>query len=118
MALQQERPNKGGRDMPAYLIADVNVTDKDAYETYRTQVMPIVKQYGGRFLVRGGKIETVEGDWRPSRIIVLQFADLAAVRRFYDSKEYRAIIEFRHRAASTRLIFVEGYEEPHWEPPV
>jgi uncharacterized protein (DUF1330 family) len=104
--------------MPAYLIAEVNVTDKDAYETYRSQVPPIVKQYGGRFLVRGGKIETVEGDWRPSRLIVLQFADLAAVRRFYDSKEYRAIIEFRHRAASTRLIFVEGYEEPHWEPPV
>jgi uncharacterized protein (DUF1330 family) len=104
--------------MPAYLIVDVNVTDKDTYESYRTQVPPIVKQYGGRFLVRGGKTETVEGDWQPSRVVVLQFDDTAAAKRFYDSKEYRAIIDLRHRAASTRMILVEGYEEPRWEPPV
>jgi uncharacterized protein (DUF1330 family) len=104
--------------MPAYFIVDVSITNQDTYETYRTQVPPIVKQYGGRFLVRGGKTETVEGDWRPSRLVVLQFADAAAARRFYDSKEYQAIIEFRHRAASTRMILVEGYEDPHWEPPV
>jgi uncharacterized protein (DUF1330 family) len=104
--------------MPAYLIADVNVTDKDTYQTYATQVPPIIKQYGGRYLVRGGKTLTPEGDWRPSRLVVLQFDDLAAARRFYDSKEYRAIIEFRHRAASTRMVLVEGYDEPGWEPPV
>ena len=104
--------------MPAYLIADVNITDQDTYQTYRTQVPPVLHQYGGRFLVRGGKTETLEGGWQPSRLVVLQFDDLAAARRFYDSKEYQAIIEFRHRAASTRLILVEGYEEPHWEPPV
>jgi uncharacterized protein (DUF1330 family) len=104
--------------MPAYFVVDVNVTDKDTYETYRTQVPPILKQYGGRFLVRGGKTEVVEGDWRPSRLVVLQFDDTAAARRFYDSKEYQAIIEFRHRAASTRMVLVEGYEEPAWEPPV
>jgi uncharacterized protein (DUF1330 family) len=104
--------------MPAYFIAEVSVTDQDTYETYRTQVLPIVKQYGGRFLVRGGKTETIEGDWRPGRLVVLQFDDAAAARRFYDSKEYRAIIEFRHRAASTRMVLVEGYEEPRWEPPV
>lgn len=104
--------------MPAYLIADVDITDQDTYQTYTTQVPPILHQYGGRFLVRGGKTEVVEGDWRPSRLVVLQFDDAAAARRFYDSKEYQAIIEFRHRAASTRLILAEGYEEPHWEPPV
>jgi uncharacterized protein (DUF1330 family) len=104
--------------MPAYFIVDVSIKDQDTYETYKTQVPPIVKEYGGRFLVRGGKTDTVEGDWRPSRLVVLQFADAAAARRFYDSKEYQAIIEFRHRAASTRMILVEGYEDPHWEPPV
>jgi len=104
--------------MPAYLIADVNVTDQDTYQTYRTQVPPIVHQYGGRFLVRGGKIEVVEGDWQPSRLVVLQFDDVAAARRFYDSKEYQAIIEFRHRASTSRLVLVEGYEEPGREPPV
>jgi uncharacterized protein (DUF1330 family) len=104
--------------MPAYFIVDVNVTDKDTYETYRSQVPPVLHQYGGRFLVRGGKTETVEGDWQPSRLVVLEFADAAAARRFYDSKEYQAIIDFRHRASSTRMVLVEGYEEPHWEPPV
>ena len=104
--------------MPAYLIADVNVTDQDTYQTYSTQVPPIVHQYGGRFLVRGGKTEVVEGDWQPSRLVVLQFDDVAAARRFYDSKEYQAIIGFRHRASTSRLVLVEGYEEPGWEPPV
>ena len=65
-----------------------------------------------------GTGEVVEGDWRPSRLVVLEFADTAAAKRFYDSKEYQAIIGFRHRAASTRMVLVEGYAEPHWEPPV
>jgi uncharacterized protein (DUF1330 family) len=104
--------------MPAYFIVDVDITDQDTYQTYSTQVPPIVHQYGGRFLVRGGQSETVEGDWRPKRLVVLQFDDMAAAKRFYGSKEYQAIIEFRHRAASSRMVLVEGYEEPHWEPPV
>lgn len=104
--------------MPAYLIADVNVTDQDTYQTYATQVPPILHQYGGRFLVRGGNAVGLEGDWQPSRLVVLQFDDVAAARRFYDSKEYQEIIGFRHRASSTRMVLVEGYEEPHWEPPV
>ncbi|MGH6916312.1 MAG: DUF1330 domain-containing protein [Geminicoccaceae bacterium] len=104
--------------MAAYFIVDVDVTDQDTYQTYATQVPPIIKQYGGRYLVRGGKTEVVEGDWRPSRLVVLQFDDTAAARRFYDSKEYQAITAFRQRAARTRMVLVEGYEEPHWEPPV
>jgi uncharacterized protein (DUF1330 family) len=104
--------------MAAYLIVDVDVTDQDTYATYATQVPPIIKQYGGRYLVRGGKSETLEGDWQPKRLVVLQFEDTAAARRFLEAKEYRAIVEFRHRAASTRMVLVEGYEEPHWEPPV
>ena len=104
--------------MAAYFIVDVDVTDEDTYATYATQVPPIIKQYGGRYLVRGGKTQTLEGDWQPSRLVVLEFDDTAEARRFYDSKEYQAIVAFRHRAARTRLVLVEGYEEPHWEPPV
>jgi uncharacterized protein (DUF1330 family) len=104
--------------MPDYLIVDVNVTDQDTYETYATQVPPIIKQYGGRYLVRGGNAETLEGDWQPSRMVVLAFDDAAAAKRFLGSKEYRGIVEFRNRAASTRMILVEGYAEPGWEPPV
>jgi uncharacterized protein (DUF1330 family) len=87
--------------MPAYVIVDVDVTDPDTYAAYATQVPPIIKQYGGRYLVRGGNPQNVEGDWRPSRVVVLAFYDAAAMRRFYDSKEYQAIIGFRHRAAAT-----------------
>ena len=68
--------------MTAYFIVDVEVTDQDTYDTYRTQVSPILKQYGGRFLVRGGKTETIKGDWRPNRVVVLQFNDTAAAKRF------------------------------------
>jgi uncharacterized protein (DUF1330 family) len=104
--------------MPAYVIVDVDVTDPDTYAAYATQVPPIIKQYGGRYLVRGGNPQNVEGDWQPSRVVVLAFDDAAAMRRFYDSKEYQAIIGFRHRAAATKMILVEGYDEPGWEPPV
>ena len=104
--------------MPAYLIADVDVTDNDTYQTYATQVPPIIKQYGGRYLARGGKAEVLEGDWQPKRLVVIQFDDLAAARRFLDSKEYRAIVGFRQRASSTRLILADGYQGPHWDPPV
>jgi uncharacterized protein (DUF1330 family) len=104
--------------MPAYLIAEVDITDQDTYQTYSTQVPPVLHQYGGRFLVRGGETVALEGGWEPKRLVVIQFDDLAAARRFYDSKEYRAIIGFRQRASKTRLILADGYEEPHWEPPV
>jgi uncharacterized protein (DUF1330 family) len=102
--------------MPAYLVVDVDITDSDTYQTYATQVPPILHQYGGRFLVRGGRTEVLEGDWQPKRLVVLQFPDTAAAKRFYNSREYRAIVEFRHRAATTRMVLAEGYEEPAREP--
>ena len=104
--------------MPAYIIVDVDVTDQDSYQGYATQVPPLLHKFGGRYLVRGGNPEVVEGDWHPDRVVVLAFDDAAAAKRFYDSKEYQQIIGIRHRAASTRMILVEGYEEPVSEPPV
>jgi uncharacterized protein (DUF1330 family) len=104
--------------MPAYVIVEVDVTDQDSYQGYATQVPPLIHQFGGRYLVRGGNPENVEGDWHPSRVVVLAFDDTAAAKRFYNSKEYQRIIGIRHRAASSRMILVEGYEEPVWDPPV
>jgi uncharacterized protein (DUF1330 family) len=104
--------------MPAYFIVDVKVTDQDTYQSYATQVPPILEQYGGKYLVRGGKTETLEGDWQPSRLVVLAFDDVAAARRFYESKEYQAIIELRQQASDTSMILVEGYDAPGWTPPV
>lgn len=104
--------------MTAYIIADVQITDPDTYWTYRSQTPPIVKQYGGRFIVRGGEVQALEGDWQAGRVVVIEFPDVAAARRFYDSPEYRQIIGFRQRAADSRIILVEGYTEKGWEPPL
>jgi uncharacterized protein (DUF1330 family) len=76
--------------MPAYVIANVTVTDLPAMEEYRKQVPATLAKYGGRFLVRGGGHQTVEGDWKPTRLVVIEFPSLADAQRWYDSEEYCA----------------------------
>jgi uncharacterized protein (DUF1330 family) len=95
--------------MTAYIIAEVEVTDPETYQSYRAQTPGVVARYGGRFIVRGGAAETLEGEGEPPRVVVLEFPDLAAARRFYVSPEYQAIIGIRHRAATSRIILVEGH---------
>ena len=94
--------------MPGYVIADVEVTDPAAYEEYRKLVPATVAKYGGRYLVRGGAHEVREGDWRPKRVVVLEFPSLADARRWYDSEEYRPARAIRHRAARSSVLIVEG----------
>lgn len=94
--------------MPAYLIADVTITDAAGFEEYRTQVPATVRKYGGRFVVRGGAVQALEGDWRPRRLVVLEFPSVEQARRWYDSEEYRGPKALRLRSAKTNLILVEG----------
>ncbi len=94
--------------MPAYVIADVTVTDPATMEEYRTHVPATLAKYGGRFIVRGGAHSTVEGDWKPSRLVVLEFPTMADARRWYDSEEYRDPKAMRIRAGHTNLVMVEG----------
>ena len=94
--------------MAAYIIVDCEVTDPAAYERYKALAPAAIAQYGGRYLVRGGKPELLEGGPPPNRVVLLEFPDLAAVRRFYDSPEYRAARNVRKGAADMRLIAVEG----------
>jgi uncharacterized protein (DUF1330 family) len=94
--------------MPAYVIADVTVTDPPAMEEYRKQVPATLAKYGGRFLVRGGAHQTVEGDWKPARLVVIEFPSLADARRWYDSEEYRAPKALRMRAGRTSVLIVDG----------
>ncbi len=93
--------------MAGYIIAEVEVTDPETYATYRAQTPGVVERYGGRFIVRGGAAESLEGS-PPARIVVIEFQDVAAARRFYDSPEYRAIVGIRQKAAKSRVILVEG----------
>ena len=94
--------------MPAYMILDIDVTDPDAYEGYKQRSGATVDRYGGRFLVRGGDPQTIESDWAPSRIVVLEFPSSEAARTWYDSPEYREILPLRQGAAESRAILVEG----------
>jgi uncharacterized protein (DUF1330 family) len=94
--------------MPAYVIADLTITDAAGFEEYRKQVPATIAKYGGRFVVRGGAIQTLEGDWRPQRLAVLEFPSVEQAKRWYDSEEYRGPKALRIRTAKTNLILVEG----------
>ena len=94
--------------MPAYIIADVTVTDPATMEEYRKLVPPTLAKYGGRFVVRGGAHQTVEGDWKPNRLVILEFPSLEQAKRWYDSEEYRAPKAMRLRAGRTNLVLVDG----------
>ena len=94
--------------MSAYVIAEIDVVDPAAYEDYRKQVLAVVTKYGGKFLVRGGTVESKEGGWVPKRIVVLEFPTMAQAQKFYDSPEYTPLIKLRQKASKGKLILVEG----------
>jgi len=94
--------------MSAYVIADVEVKDPETYAEYRRQVLPLVERHGGRFIVRGGVHRVLEGDWRPGRVVVIEFPDMAALDAWYRSPEYAALIRLRQGVSRGSLIAVEG----------
>lgn len=94
--------------MPAYVVVDVTVTDQALMEEYRKQVPATLAKYGGRFLVRGGAHQTVEGDWKPNRLVILEFPSMAQAQRWYDSEEYREPKAIRLKAGRANFVMVEG----------
>jgi uncharacterized protein (DUF1330 family) len=94
--------------MPAYLVSETEVTDPETYARYRAHAPAVIAAHGGRFLVSGGAVDTREGDPPGGRVVVVEFPDMAAARRFYDSAEYRAILPWRHAASRGRLYLIEG----------
>jgi uncharacterized protein (DUF1330 family) len=94
--------------MAAYVIAEVEVTDAAVYENYRKMVPATIAKYGGRFLVRGGAVETKEGGWQPKRLVVLEFASMDQARKWYHSPEYAPALALRQRAARSKVLLVEG----------
>jgi len=94
--------------MPAYLIANVNVQDPATFEEYRKQVPATIAKHGGRYLVRGGRVERLEGSWNPTRLVVLEFPSMEQARRWYDSDDYCGPKALRMKCAVTDAIFVEG----------
>ncbi len=94
--------------MSAYVIVDIDVTDPIPYEEYKKLAPPIVAAYGGKYLARGGKVETLEGHWAPQRLVILEFESMARAIEWLDSPEYGPVKKMRHKAATSSMVVVEG----------
>lgn len=94
--------------MSAYVIADVEVIDSAGYEQYRQQVPATIAAFGGRYLVRGGALTALEGDWLPKRCVILEFPSMAQLEAWYDSPAYVPLRALRQRTTKSRLVKVEG----------
>jgi uncharacterized protein (DUF1330 family) len=97
-----------GLGMAAYVISDVEMLDLSLFAKYRSIAPGTIAKYGGRYLVRGGEIQSIEGDWKPKQIVVVEFASMQKVLEWYHSPEYGEALKVREKALTRRLIFVEG----------
>jgi uncharacterized protein (DUF1330 family) len=98
--------------MTAYVIADTEIVDPVAGARYRELAQRSIAQYGGRYIVRGGAVDAVEGGWHPKLFVVVEFPSMDRARQWYRSPEYAEALELRQTALRRRLIFVEGVEAP------
>ena len=94
--------------MPAYVIVEVDIHDPANYERYKTLVPATITAYGGRYLARGGRVETLEGDWNPARVVILEFPSLQRAREWWSAPEAAHIKALRQSSARTKMIVVEG----------
>ncbi len=94
--------------MPAYVIVEINVTDPVRYEEYKKQAATTVAENGGRYIVRGGPVEVLEGSRPPGRIVILEFPSREQARRWWDCESYRTAKAIRHATASTEMVLVDG----------
>ncbi|HLY03584.1 MAG TPA: DUF1330 domain-containing protein [Candidatus Cybelea sp.] len=98
--------------MPAYVIVNVNTSDPERYEDYKKMAQETVAKFGGRFLVRGGKMRVLEGSWNPTRIVVLEFDSYERANAWWHSAEYAPAKELRQRLSTTDLLIVDGFDSP------
>jgi uncharacterized protein (DUF1330 family) len=94
--------------MAAYVIAEVTITDPPGYDAYRQMVPATVAKYGGKFVVRGGQLEMLEGNWAPKRLVVIEFENAERAKQWWASEDYREAKALRQRTAQTNMIVIEG----------
>jgi uncharacterized protein (DUF1330 family) len=94
--------------MPAYVIVEIEVTDPAGYEEYKKLAGATVLKHGGKYIVRGGRTEVLEGDWEPKRIVLLEFDSMERAKEWLNCEEYRQPRKMRHATARTNMILVEG----------
>lgn len=98
--------------MPAFVIVDITVNDPAAYEEYKRLAPPSISKYGGKYVVRGGNTTVLEGDWRPTRVVVLEFPTADQARTWWSSPEYAAAKTLRQQCATTDMLLVDGLSAP------
>ena len=94
--------------MPAYVVVEIEVLDAERYEDYKRMVPPSLAAYGGRFVVRGGSAETLEGDWAPKRLVILEFPSVERAKAWWGSREYAEAKALRQATARTQMLVVEA----------
>jgi uncharacterized protein (DUF1330 family) len=94
--------------MPAYFIFDLDVHDPAGMLQYLERVPGTLTKYGGRYIVRGGQFEVVEGDWQPARVVMLEFPNMEQAKLWYDSDEYQDMKAARFKAAKSNIVLVQG----------
>jgi uncharacterized protein (DUF1330 family) len=97
--------------MPAYVVVEIEVTDPSKYEAYKQLAPPSIRKYGGRYLVRGGTVETLEGKWSPKRFVILRFDSMEQAKAWWQSPEYRDAKQLRQASARTEMICAQGLDD-------
>lgn len=96
--------------MSAYVVVEVDITDPERFKDYQAMVPATIAAFGGKYLVRGGEVETLEGSWNPSRVVVLEFESVEQAKRWWDSDEYREARDLRQATSAANMIVVQGVE--------
>jgi uncharacterized protein (DUF1330 family) len=94
--------------MPAYIIADLTITDPQGFEEYRQMVPATIAKYGGKYVVRGGQMEKLEGNWEPQRLVIIEFDSAERAKEWWACEDYREAKALRQRTAQTNLLVVAG----------
>ncbi|HVG29365.1 MAG TPA: DUF1330 domain-containing protein [Pyrinomonadaceae bacterium] len=94
--------------MPAYVVVEIEVLDAETYETYKQLAPPAIAAYGGRYLVRGGAVETLEGGWSPKRFVIVEFPSVERAKAWWGSGEYERAKALRQQSSRTEMIVAEG----------
>ena len=94
--------------MAYYMVADMNITDRELFAEFAETVPATVQQYGGRYLIRGGRSEVAQGDWSPDRLVVIEFDSEDQAKAWYDSPEYESPKQTLARCSNSNFIFIEG----------
>ncbi len=94
--------------MSAYIVVEIVITDPEKYEMVKKLTPPIVAQFGGKYLARGGKTQIVEGQWNPKRLVILEFPNMEQAQAWWESPEYAPVKQLRQRYAITNMVLTEG----------